>query len=116
MDFIENISFKVVDDTRVLINETKTYTDTTSSDFITSTYDLVDGTTDYPVELGRVGKIKYLFIDSSSPISIKLNSTSNTAIPVKFIVLSTVDATSLYITNSSGSTTNIKLSLVGIPT
>lgn len=69
-----------------------------------------NSTTNLAVPFGSITNVNNIYVETDRAISIKLNSTSNTPIPVRTVALITADATTaLFISNSSGFVANVKI-------
>jgi hypothetical protein len=97
------------------LNITKTFgtSDQNIVDFVYDTYNVPTPTADMPIIFGKLATAKYIYIESDQPISIKLNSTSNTAIPVQNFILLNSTVTSIFISNNAGVAATVKVVLAG---
>jgi len=91
-----------------------TFTDNAVTDFeFYDSYSIADAVSNAPLNFGRITTVKYIYIESDKNITIKLDSTGNTAIKVYNLLLIATSTTAIYISNNSGSTANLKIILAG---
>ena len=115
MTILENISFKLTDSTRVVINEVLSFTDTaTCTDFITTTYSFITADVWHPLALGTINHVNYIFISGDTELQLSFDNGTNSITVNKFAVINTSGASAVYLKNVSGSTSSVKVSLVGI--
>ena len=79
-------------------------------------YEIATGVTDEAISIGGVATIDVLFLESDQAITLNINSSTGTDITVdanKPLLITGTSITALYVSNSSGSTANIRYVLLG---
>lgn len=78
--------------------------------------EIADGAADTELSIGGVATIDVLFLESSQAITLNINSNTGTDITIdanKPLLLAGTSITNLYVSNSSGSTANIRYVVLG---
>ena len=97
-----------------ILTLTKKFTTSDASvpEYAYNIYSIPDGTTDFAIDLCRITKTKYVYIESDKLISIKFDNIANTGYSTKFLLIN-IEATAIYISNDSGQNASISVVLGG---
>ena len=114
MTLSQEIKISLKDESTTMFNPeySDSNRDLTNDEYTIQRIAIADATSDQAIDFGGISSATFIAIVTDQTISFKLNGTSNLAITAKSAaptVLNTDSITSLYVSNSSGSTANVTI-------